>query len=510
MNHLLTAVVFLPIVGAIVIIMTKVVRNNNEKVIAIAIGASFLTFLGALGLVVLFDSHDHGMQLVTSLEWVPILHIYYKVGVDGISLCLVVLTAFLGALAIYFSQDHRKNLKYFLALMLLLESGTMGVFVAMDSILFYVFWELMLIPTYFLIGIWGEGNKVYATTKFVIYTLVGSLLMLVGLIWVTVIHYDLTHTLTFDIPTLLQTQIPVDIQLYLFAFFFLAFAVKLPIFPFHSWLPHAYISCPIPVLILMTGAMSKAGAYGLIRFCLPLFPETIADWGMWIGTAAAGGIVYGAWIAVTQRDLKALVAYSSISHLGFIALGIFALNGQGIEGSVLQMVNHGIIASALFIIVGILEKRLRTRHLDQIRGMKTQMPMLYAIFMLIALAALGLPGLSGFVGEFLILMGVWESHLLDGMAGLFVLAAGLAIVFASVYMLFMFQGTMQEPLEKKYDDVKDLNPKELRLLIPACILVVAIGLYPKPVIDRISPAVDHVLHMEKKFISSDADAGGGH
>ncbi|MCZ6513494.1 MAG: NADH-quinone oxidoreductase subunit M [Nitrospinae bacterium] len=510
MNHLLTAVVFLPIVGAIVIVLTKVVRNNNEKVIAIAIGASFLTFLGALGLVVLFDSHHHGMQLVTSLEWVPILHIYYKVGVDGISLCLVVLTAFLGALAIYFSQDYRKHLKYFLSLILLLESGTMGVFVAMDSILFYVFWELMLIPAYFLIGIWGEGNKVYATTKFVIYTLVGSLLMLVGLIWVTMIHFDVTHTLTFDIPTLLQTQIPVDIQLYLFAFFFLAFAVKLPIFPFHSWLPHAYISCPIPVLILITGAMSKAGAYGLIRFCLPLFPETIAKWGMWIATAAVGGIVYGAWIAVTQRDLKALVAYASISHLGFIALGIFALNGQGIEGSVLQMINHGIIASALFIIIGILEKRLRTRNLDQIRGMKTQMPMLYGIFMLIALAALGLPGLNGFVGEFLILMGVWESHLLNGMAGLFVLGAGLAIVFASVYMLFMFQGTMQEPLEKKYDDVKDLNPKELGLLIPACILVVAIGLYPKPVIDRISPAVDHVLHMEKKFIPSGADAGGGH
>lgn len=512
MNHLITAIVFLPMVAAIVIMMTKVVRNHNEKVIAIAIGASFLTFLGALGLVVVFDSDHHGMQLVTSVEWVSVLNIYYKVGVDGISLCLVVLTAFLGALAIYFSQDHRKNLKYFLALILMLESGTMGVFVAMDSILFYVFWELMLIPTYFLIGIWGEGNKVYATTKFVIYTLVGSLLMLIGLIWVTMVHYDLTQTLTFDIPTLLQTQIPADIQLYMFLFFFLAFAVKLPIFPFHSWLPHAYVSCPIPVLILMTGAMSKAGAYGLIRFCLPLFPEAIADWGLWIATAAAGGIVYGAWIAMMQRDLKALVAYSSISHLGLIALGIFAFNGQGIEGSVLQMVNHGIIASALFIIVGILEKRLRTRNLDQIRGMKTRMPVLYGIFMLITLAALGMPGLNGFVGEFLILMGVWGSQLLDGMAGLFVLAAGLGIVFASVYMLFMFQGTMQEPLEPKFDDVKDLNWKELNLLIPACILVVAIGLYPKPVIDRVSPAVDHMLHMEKKFKAFGADSGlgGGH
>ncbi len=512
MNHLLTAVVFLPLIASLVIMMTKVVRNHNETVIRIAIWASSITFLGALGLLAQFDSQHHGMQFVTSAEWVPMLHVYYKVGIDGISLCLLVLTAFLGALAIYFSQDHRKNLKYFLALILIMETGILGVFVAMDSILFYVFWELMLIPVYFLIGIWGEGNKIYATTKFVLYTLVGSLLMLVGLIWITVVHYDLTGTLTFDIQTLLQTQMPADVQLYMFIFFFLAFAIKLPIFPFHSWLPHAYVSCPIPVLILLTGAMSKAGAYGLIRFCLPLFPEAIADWGLWIGTAAAGGIVYGAWIAVAQRDLKALVAYSSISHLGFIALGIFALNGQGIEGSVLQMVNHGIIASALFIIVGILEKRLRTRNLDQIRGMKQTMPVLYAMFMLIALAALGLPGLSGFVGEFLILMGVWQSHLLEGMGGLFVLAAGLAIVFASVYMLFMFQGTMQEPLMKKFDDVKDLNRKELKLLVPACILVVVIGLYPKPIVDRISPAVDHVLHMEKKFktFGGDAGPGGGH
>jgi NADH-quinone oxidoreductase subunit M len=225
----------------------------------------------------------------------------------------------------------------------------------------------------------------------VIYTLVGSLLMLVGIIWVTVVHYELTQTLTFDIPTLLQTQMPADIQFYMFVCFFMAFAIKIPIFPFHSWLPHAYVSCPIPALILITGAMSKAGAYGLIRFCLPLFPETIADWGLWIGTAAAGGIVYGAWIAVAQKDLKALVAYSSISHLGFIALGIFAFNGQGVEGSVLQMVNHGIIASALFIIVGILEKRLGTRQLDKFRGLKKPMPVLYAMFMLITLAALRVP-----------------------------------------------------------------------------------------------------------------------
>lgn len=510
---ILSVVILLPLVTAIIILMTKVVRNNAEKVVLIGKVGSVATFLASLELVGLFDSHHHGMQFVLSLEWVSILNINYKVGIDGISLWLVVLTTFLGVLSVFFSQIQKRNTKYFLALVLLMETGILGVFSAMDSILFYVFWEVMLIPSYFLIGLWGEGEKVYATTKFVIYTLVGSLLMLVGLVWLTMVHYDMTQVVTFDIPTLLQTQIPGDIQFYMFCLFFLAFAVKVPIFPFHSWLPHAYVACPIPALILITGAMSKAGAYGLIRFCLPLFPNTISDFGVWIGTAAVGGIIYGAWIAIIQRDLKALVAYSSISHLGFIALGIFALNGQGIEGSILQMVNHGVIASALFIVVAIFEKRLRSRNLDVFCGMKKQMPVFYAMFMLIALAALGLPGLSGFVGEFVILMGVWGSSQLAGMSGLLVLGAGLGIVFASVYMLYMFQGAMQEPMEQKYSGIKDVDRGEIGLLIPACILVVVIGLYPKGIIDRVSPAVDHVLHMEKTVKAPGGDEhghGGGH
>jgi NADH-quinone oxidoreductase subunit M len=240
MDFILTGIVFLPLIAAIVIMMMKVTGENTGKVVGIATMASILTFVGAIALLVMFDSHGHGMQFAQSVEWVPMLHIYYSVGVDGISLWLVVLTAMLGVLAVYFSRDQKKNLQQFLALILVLEGGTLGVFVAMDSILFYVFWELMLVPAYFLIGFWGEGNKVYATTKFVIYTLVGSLLMLVGIVWVTMVHYELTHTLTFDIPTLLQTQMPADIQFYMFICFFMAFAIKIPIFPFHSWLPHAY------------------------------------------------------------------------------------------------------------------------------------------------------------------------------------------------------------------------------------------------------------------------------
>jgi len=491
---LLTAILFLPLAGAFILMLLP--ESNESLLRKTAILTATLTFLGSLVLLSGFEA-AHGMQFVDSVLWVSPLNIYYRVGVDGISLWLVVLTAFLGVLAIVFSTGPIKNLRYFLALILMLEAGTLGVFVALDTILFYVFWELMLVPTYFLIGLWGEGRRVYATTKFVLYTLVGSLLMLVAIVWLTMVHYEATHQLTFDIETLVHTHIPDDIQMWMFAFFFLAFAIKIPIFPFHSWLPHAYVACPIPVLILLTGAMSKTGAYGLIRFCLPLFPEALETWGIWIGAMAAGGIVYGAWIALAQRDLKALVAYSSISHLGFIALGIFAFNGQGVEGSVLQMVNHGIIASALFIIVGILEQRLGTRNLNDFRGLKKSMPVLYGMFMLITLAALGLPGLNGFVGEFLILMGVWTSQALSQLSAIFVLMAGLSIVFASIYMLFMFQGAMNETPQGHPEALKDLNRWEIGLLIPACILVVFIGLYPKPIMDRVSPAVDQVLSVQK-------------
>lgn len=507
---LLTAIILLPMAGAFILMLLPESKESLLRQMAVLTAA--LTFLGSLVLLSGFDEAAHGMQFVDSVLWVSPLNIYYKVGVDGISLWLVVLTAFLGVLAVIFSTGPIKNLRYFLALILLLEAGTLGVFVALDTILFYVFWELMLVPTYFLIGLWGEGRRVYATTKFVLYTLVGSLLMLVAILWLTMVHYDATHQLTFDIEILVHTHIPTDIQMWLFAFFFLAFAIKIPIFPFHSWLPHTYVSCPIPVLILLTGAMSKTGAYGLIRFCLPLFPEALETWGIWLGAMAAGGIVYGAWIAVAQRDIKALVAYSSISHLGFIALGIFAFNGQGVEGSILQMVNHGIIASALFIIVGILEQRLGTRNLDDFRGLKKSMPVFYGAFMLITLAALGLPGLNGFVGEFLILMGVWTSHTLGHLSAIYVLMGGLAIVFASIYMLFMFQGAMNETPNGLPDGLKDIDLRELSLLVPACILVVVIGLYPKPIMDRISPAVEHVLSIQKtvNLPASGPDQGGGH
>ena len=501
---MLTLIIFIPLLAALVLLLVS--KDDTRTIRNISVGAAGLTFLLSLALLLRFDSAQLGMQFTETHAWVPMLHINYQLGVDGISLWLVVLTAFISLIAVCFSLDRDVGFRDFMALLLALEAGTLGVFVALDLILFYVFWELMLVPTYFLIGIWGEGRRIYATTKFVLYTLVGSLFMLLGIIWLSLIHFEATHELSFNIQTLVHMKIDPSTQVWLFLFFLSAFAIKIPIFPLHSWLPHAYISSPIPVLLILTGAMSKAGAYGIIRFCLPLFPDAVEKFGLLIAFGAAVGIIYGAWIAIAQRDLKALVAYSSISHLGFIVLGIFAFNSEGIEGSLLQMVNHGIIASALFLIVGILEKKMGTRNLDDFRGLGKAMPLLYGIFMLITLAALGLPGLSGFVGEFLILLGVWTSLLLEDLSVIYVLMSGLAIIFAAIYMLYMFQGAMQEKNEKIPEDLSDINSKEFGLLLPACILVVFIGLYPKIFIDRVAPSVESVLMVEKTI---NLDAGKG-
>ena len=501
---MLTLIIFIPLLAALVLLLVS--KDDTRTIRNISVGAAGLTFLLSLALLLRFDSAQLGMQFTETHAWVPMLHINYQLGVDGISLWLVVLTAFISLIAVCFSLDRDVGFRDFMALLLALEAGTLGVFVALDLILFYVFWELMLVPTYFLIGIWGEGRRIYATTKFVLYTLVGSLFMLLGIIWLSLIHFEATHELSFNIQTLVHMKIDPSTQIWLFLFFLSAFAIKIPIFPLHSWLPHAYISSPIPVLLILTGAMSKAGAYGIIRFCLPLFPDAVEKLGLLIAFGAAVGIVYGAWIAIAQRDLKALVAYSSISHLGFIVLGIFAFNSEGLEGSLLQMVNHGIIASALFIIVGILEKKMGTRNLDDFRGLGKAMPLLYGIFMLITLAALGLPGLSGFVGEFLILLGVWTSLLLEDLSVIYVLMSGVAIIFAAIYMLYMFQGAMQEKNEKIPEDLSDINSKEFGLLLPACILVVFIGLYPKIFIDRVAPSVESVLMVEKTI---NLDAGKG-
>jgi len=507
---MLFTIVFIPLLASAALWVMD--RDSEASIRNVALGSTALCFLFSLLLLIGFEAENNAMQYVAGVPWVESLNINLKFGVDGISLWLVILTAFLGVIATvyYTANPDKESQREFLALMLALETGILGVFVSLDTISFYVFWELMLIPSYFIIGLWGEGNRIYATTKFVLFTLVGSLLMLVAILALTLEYHHAMHEWTFDIDALSHMHLDDGTQLWMFLCFFLAFAIKVPMFPLHSWLPHAYKSCPIPALILITGAMSKAGSYGMVRFCVPLFPSAIETLALMIGACAAAGMVYGAWIAVMQKDLKGLVAYSSISHLGFIVLGIFSYNSQGVEGSVLQMVNHGIIASALFIIVGIIETKMGTRELDKLKGMGTPMPVLYGVFMLLALAALGLPGLNGFVGEFLILAGVWTSVAMSGMAAIYVLMGGLAIVFASIYMLYMFQGAMQEKNEALPEGLEDINCSQFAVLLPACVLAVFIGLYPKPFVDRISPAVDNALHVEKTVNLHSGEDSGHH
>ena len=492
---MLTFIIFAPLLSAFFLLGTS--KENRSGIVFVSVLGSAVAFLLSLFLLMEFDRHNPEMQFIEDVSWVAVLNIRYLLGIDGISIWMVLLTTFLSLIAVLHGLKQKKDLRLFMILLLALETGTLGVFVALDTILFYVFWELMLIPTYFLIGLWGEKDRIYATTKFVIYTLFGSLLMLIAMVALTFIHFEATHHLTFDIRELLRVHVDSDTQIWMFLCFFLAFAIKVPVFPFHSWLPHAYVTSPISVLILLTGVMSKTGAYGLIRFVVPLFPQAMEMMGWFIGGLASVGMIYGAWVAIAQKDIKALVAWSSISHLGFIVLGIFSLTNQGLEGSVLQMVNHGIIASALFVIVGILEEKLGTRFLENFRGLRGIMPVLYGVFLLVTLAALGLPGLNGFVGEFLILMGVWTSEAFEGFSGIYVLMGGLAIVFASVYMLYFFQGTMHEKNFNASKNLKDIDGGDLRLLIPACILIIFIGLYPKPFLEKISNSAQHILNIEK-------------
>ncbi len=493
---MLTSIILIPLLSAFLLLWVPI--ENRSRIALVAVIGSVGAFLVSLVLLTGFDPHNSEMQFVENIPWVWMLNIHYLLGVDGISIWMILLTTFLSVIAVLYGLKQEKNLRLFMMLLLALEGGTIGVF-----------WELMLIPTYFLIGLWGEGDRIYATTKFVIYTLVGSLLMLVAMIALTFIHFDATHHLTFDVRELLLTHVDPDTQIWMFLFFFLAFAIKMPVFPFHSWLPHTYVSCPIPVLILLTGVMSKTGAYGLIRFVVPLFPEALDMMGWFIGGLAATGMVYGAWVAIAQKDIKALVAWSSISHLGFIVLGIFALTDQGLEGSVLQMINHGIIASALFVIVGVLEEKLGTREIENFRGLRGVMPVMYGAFMLITLAALGLPGLNGFVGEFLILIGVWKSNAFNGYSGIYVLMGGVAIVYASIYMLYFFQGTMQEKNSNLPQGLRDVDGRDFGLLVPACLLIIIIGLYPKPFIEKISSSTQHVLTIEKT-VGLPKDSSGGH
>lgn len=483
---LLSLITFLPAIGAAGLLVVP--RGRGTMIRWGALFTSVLTFLLSLILYARFELGVAGMQFVEEAAWIPDLGIQYKLGIDGISLFLVLLTTFLMPLAILASSGITRRLKEYMVTMLLLETGMVGVFVALDLVLFYVFWEATLIPMYFIIGIWGGPRRIYATIKFVLYTMAGSLLMLVAIIAVAWLHGQAGGGTTFDLSVLMQADIPPPIQHWLFLAFALAFAIKVPLFPFHTWLPDAHVEAPTAGSVILAGVLLKMGTYGFLRFALPLFPHATFTFLPWISGLALVGIIYGAWVAMVQPDLKSLVAYSSVSHLGFVVLGIFALNGEGIAGSILQMVNHGLSTGALFLLVGMIYERRHTRMIADYGGLFRGIPVFGGTFLVVALSSIGLPGLNGFVGEFLILLGTFRVYPVYG------ILAVTGVIWAAWYMLGMIRRVVFGPVTHPENaGLSDLNWNERIVLVPIIVLIVWIGIYPTPFLRRMEASIEHVI-----------------
>ncbi len=467
---------------------------------ALARGVAIVTALAALALALYvalsFDPGHHGYQFTERADWIPQLGASYHLGVDGVSVWLLVLNALIAVVAVLAAGTRMVRAGSFLGLLLLMEAGMAGVFLAVDLLLFYVFWEAMLIPAYFLLWMWGEGDRPgYAALKFVLYTLAGSLLMLVGVIG----EYVFTGQRTFDLPTLAAHPPSPAIQFGLFFLFAIAFAIKIPVFPFHSWLPDAYMAANTPFLLMFAGVMGKTGAYGMLRVLLPLNPqpENWWNWNAVLPVLAVLGILWGALLALAQRDMKALIAYSSISHMGFIVLGIFTFNAQGQQGAVLQMVNHGIIIPALFLIVAWIYARAGSRDRAILSDLAPRMPVMAGIFLVVTMAALGLPGLNSFVGEFMTLLGAWQFSPWLAAAG------SLGMILAPVYMLRLFQGVMYSRTQPAHAPAAvprtDIGGVELGLLAPLVALMFLLGLYPYLVIQVLPALGDGMQELAKHW-----------
>jgi NADH-quinone oxidoreductase subunit M len=482
---LLSTIIFLPSLGAILGFLI----SSEELVKRMALVTSVLTFLLSLILFFAFDPSRAAMQFFERYAWIPALGISYEVGVDGVSLLLMVLTTFLMPLAILASWDSiSSRTREFMICLLFLETGMVGVFAAVDLFLFYVFWEATLIPMYFLIGVWGGPQRIYAAVKFILYTMAGSLLMLVAILALYFIHRQATGIATFNLFQLAGLDLSLSTQRWLFLAFFLAFAIKVPLFPFHTWLPDAHVEAPTAGSVILAGVLLKMGTYGFVRFCLPLFPQASVDAAWLIGSLAVIGIIYGALMAFVQTDIKKLVAYSSVSHLGFVMLGIFAFNLQGLDGAVLQMVNHGLSTGALFLLVGMLYDRRHTRMLADFGGLAKVIPVFAGFLMVVCLSSLGLPGLNGFVGEFLVLLGAFQS------VPTFAVLGALGVILSAVYLLWMYQRAMfGEVTHDRNKTLVDLTAREIAILVPVVLVIVWIGVYPHPFLQRLEASTRAVV-----------------
>jgi len=489
----LTALVAVPAAGAAVAFVLPAGRPNLVR--GWALGTSLVVAALAGALLVDFDAGEAGYQFVESKRWIDAFGARYVLGVDGISLFMVALTAVLFPVSILASTGIERRVNAYHGLMLTLEAALLGVFLSIDLFLFFVFWEVVLVPMYFIVGTWGYDRRIYAALKFFLYTAAGSALLLVGILTLAFLHARAPgNDLTFDLRTLMEWDgLSPGTAKWLFLAFFASFAVKVPLFPLHTWLPDAHVEAPTAGSVLLAGVLLKLGAYGFLRFSLTLFPQAAVDLAPLLLTLATIGIIYGAVVAAVQRDLKKLVAYSSVAHLGFVVLGTFALTAPGIQGGLFTMVSHGLTTGALFLLVGILYDRRHTREISAFGGVWKPAPRLGGIFLAITFASIGLPGLSGFVGEFLSLVGTFVVH------RPYAVIAALGVILAAVYMLWAFQRVFTGEPEGDNATVRDLDRRELATLVPLLALSLLLGVYPKPVLDRVEPSVDALIeHVESR------------
>ncbi|MGH9039364.1 MAG: NADH-quinone oxidoreductase subunit M [Acidimicrobiia bacterium] len=488
----LTALVALPFAGVLIVFL---VPGADDLLRRLALGVTLITAVVAAALLIAFEVGDAGYQFLESKIWIDSLGITYTLGVDGISLFMVALTALLFPISVLASMKIDRQVRAYHGLMLLLEAGLMGIFLSVDLFLFFVFWELVLVPMYFIVGIWGYDRRIYAALKFFLYTAAGSALLLVGILTLAVLHAAAPgNELTFDLRILMQWDgLSPNTARWLFLAFFASFAIKVPLFPLHTWLPDAHVEAPTAGSVLLAGVLLKLGAYGFLRFSLTLFPQAAVDLAPLLLTLATIGIVYGAVVAAVQRDLKKLVAYSSVAHLGFVVLGIFALTIAGLQGGVFTMVSHGLTTGALFLLVGILYDRRHTRNIADFGGVWKSAPRLGGLFLAVTLASIGLPGLSGFVGEFLALIGTFVTH------RPYAVVATTGVILAAVYLLWAFQRVFTGEPTGENATIRDIEGAELATVVPLLALSLILGVYPKPVLERVEPSVKALIaHVESR------------
>jgi NADH-quinone oxidoreductase subunit M len=487
MSHYLSLILFTPLAGAIALLFVN--KQSESTIRWIANGVALVGFLISVPLWWAYDPSNAEFQFIERLPWIPSIGAEYFLGVDGFSTLLILLTTMMGFIAVLSSWNAiTDRVKEYYVFLLMLQTGMLGAFMALDFLLFFLFWEVMLVPMYFLIGIWGSSNRLYSAIKFFLYTLVGSVVMLLGILALYFYHHSVTGVYSFDVTRYYALDLPLDLQWWIFLAFFLGFAIKVPMFPFHTWLPDAHTDAPTAGSVILAAVLLKMGTYGFIRFSLPILPQGTNAFVPMMVLLSIIGIVYGALVAFAQKDWKRLVAYSSVSHMAMVMLGMFALNPVGITGSILQQLNHGISTGALFLLVGVVYERRHTREISEYGGLSKVMPVYAAIFLLMTMSSIGLPTLNGFIGEILILQGIF---VVDKIWAAF---AATGIVLGAVYMLSLYQRTMFGTIENpKNEKLLDLSGREFATFAPLIVLAIWIGLYPKPFLDRLDTSVQRVV-----------------